>query len=72
VSLQEKSIQCSDCGAAFMLSTSEQKFFDSEGFNKEPKRCPSCRAKRKMERYGDGDYSYKSRYWRQDVPEICA
>jgi hypothetical protein len=65
VSLQEKSIQCSDCGAVFTLSTSKQEIFASEGFSKEPKRCPSCRAKRKMERYGDGDYSYRSRFWRQ-------
>ena len=64
MSFQDKSIQCSDCGATFTFSAEDQEFFQSKGYTKEPKRCPSCRAKKKMERYGDGDHNYRSRSWR--------
>jgi hypothetical protein len=65
MSFQDKSIQCSDCGATFVFSAEEQEFFQSRGFTNEPKRCPSCHAATKIKRYGDGDYSYKSRSWQQ-------
>jgi hypothetical protein len=62
---QDKYLQCSDCGATFAFSAEEQEFFRSRGFTNEPKRCPSCYAARKTKRYGDGDYSYRSRSWQQ-------
>ncbi|UCC91132.1 MAG: zinc-ribbon domain containing protein, partial [Dehalococcoidia bacterium] len=37
---QDKSIQCSDCGATFTFSVEEQEFFVSKGYTNEPKRCP--------------------------------
>ena len=43
MSFQEKSLQCSDCGATFTFSAEEQEFFQSRGYTNEPKRCPSCR-----------------------------
>jgi hypothetical protein len=61
---QNKSLRCSDCGDTFTFSAEEQELFASRGYTNEPKRCSLCRAARKVERYGDGDYSYKSRYWR--------
>jgi hypothetical protein len=64
MSFQDKPIHCSDCQTAFTFNAGEQEFFASKGFTDEPKRCPSCRTKRKMERHGDGDYSYRSRAWR--------
>jgi hypothetical protein len=64
MSFQDKSIQCSDCGTSFTFSTEQQEFFASKGYTNDPKRCSWCRAARKMERYGDGDYSYRSRSWR--------
>ena len=67
MSFQEKSLQCSYCGATFIFSTEEQEFFQSRGYTNEPKRCPSCRQARKSERYGD---SYGSR--RQMFPATCA
>jgi len=63
---QDKSIQCSDCGATFTFSTEEQEFFQSKGYTNDPKRCPSCREARKSERYGNRSYS------RQMFPAICA
>ena len=65
MSFQAKSIQCSDCRATFTFSAEEQELFRSRGFTNEPKRCPSCHAARKTKRYGDGEYSYRSRSWQQ-------
>jgi len=74
MSFQEKSIQCSDCGASFTFTTGEQEFFASKGFTNEPKRCPSCRQVRKTERNGNGsrngNYGYRTQ--RQLFPATCA
>ena len=67
---QEKSLQCSDCGATFTFTAGEQEFFASKGYTNEPKRCPSCRQARKSERYGDGGYGYRAQ--RQMFPAVCA
>jgi CxxC-x17-CxxC domain-containing protein len=66
---EDKSLQCSDCGATFTFSAEEQEFFQAKGYTNEPKRCPSCRAARKSERYGSG---YESRSPRQMFPAVCA
>ncbi|MDZ4231115.1 MAG: zinc-ribbon domain containing protein [Dehalococcoidales bacterium] len=78
MSFQDKSLQCSDCGATFTFSAEEQDFFHSKGYTNEPKRCPECRQARKTERngsssYGSGNYgssNYSSR--RQMFPAVCA
>jgi CxxC-x17-CxxC domain-containing protein len=70
VSYQDKSLQCSDCGATFTFSAEEQEFFASKGYTNEPKRCPSCRETRKSARYGSGGPSSRSR--RQMFPAVCA
>ena len=59
MSFQDKSIQCSDCGATFTHSAEDQEFFQSKGYTNEPKRCPSCRQARKSERFGNNDYGYQ-------------
>jgi len=61
MSFQDKSIHCSDCGTAFTFSAGEQEFFRTKGFTEEPKRCPSCRAKRKSQNQSSSDY--RSRSW---------
>ena len=63
MSFQDKSIQCSDCGVTFTFSAEDQEFFKSKGYTNEPKRCPSCRQKRKSEQ-GGGQ--------RQMFPTTCA
>ncbi len=70
MSFEDKSLQCSECGATFTFSAGEQEFFESKGYTNEPKRCPSCRQARKSERYGDGGYGYRSQ--RQMFPAVCA
>ena len=57
---QERSIRCSDCGTTFAFTAGEQEFYASKGFTNEPKRCVGCRATRKTQRAGDGDYAYRS------------
>lgn len=66
---EDKSIQCSDCGATFSFTAEEQEFFQSKGYTNEPKRCPSCRQARKTERYGDSGSGYRTR---QMFPVKCA
>jgi CxxC-x17-CxxC domain-containing protein len=59
MSYQDKSIQCSDCGATFTFSADEQEQFASRGYTNEPKRCPTCRQTRKAQQNGGGrSYGY--------------
>ena len=70
MSFQDKSLQCSDCGAAFTFSADEQELFASRGYTNEPKRCLTCRQARKTERYGNSGYGYRPQ--RQMFPAVCA
>ena len=70
MSFQDKSIQCSDCGATFTFTAGEQDFFQSKGYTNEPRRCPSCRQTRKTERNGNNSSGYGQR--RQMFPVKCA
>ncbi len=70
MSFEDKTLECSDCGASFTFSAEEQEFFASKGYTNEPKRCPACRQSRKTERYGNNSYGYKPR--RQMFPAVCA
>ena len=67
MNFQDKSIQCSDCGAAFTFSADDQEFFRSKGYTNEPKRCPECRRARKSARNGDNGYGSP----RQMFPTTC-
>ncbi len=68
---EDKSLQCSDCGATFTFSAQEQEFFQSKGYTNEPKRCPTCRQARKAQRYGN-DSAGGGRPQRQMFPAVCA
>ncbi len=68
MSFEDKSLQCSDCGATFTFSVEEQELFQSRGYVNEPKRCPSCRQARKSERFGSSSYGSR----RQMFPATCA
>ncbi|MFC1952103.1 CxxC-x17-CxxC domain-containing protein [Chloroflexota bacterium] len=68
MSFQDKSLECSDCGATFTHSVEDQEFYQSKGYTNEPKRCPDCRQKRKSERYGSSSYGAP----RQMFPVTCA
>ena len=68
MAIEDKELQCADCGANFTFTAREQEFFKSKGYTNEPKRCPSCREARKTQRYGTG----YSRSQRQMFPATCA
>ena len=74
MSFQEKSLQCSDCGASFTFTVQEQERFASRGLTNESKRCSWCRAARKIELNkivkGSGSYGYNPQ--RQFFPATCA
>ena len=61
MSFQDRSIQCSDCGATFTFSAEEQEVFQSIAYTNDPKRCLSCREARKSERYGNTSYGRNTR-----------
>jgi CxxC-x17-CxxC domain-containing protein len=44
--IEDKTIDCEDCGDQFVFSANEQEFFAKKGFQN-PKRCKPCRNKRK-------------------------
>lgn len=50
----DKVLTCADCSSEFVFTASEQEFFAQRQFS-EPRRCPSCRAARKLSRGGSGD-----------------
>ena len=52
MSFEDKSLQCSDCGATFNFTAGEQEFYASKGFTNEPKRCPQCRRAKKQQQTG--------------------
>ncbi len=66
--LENKTLNCADCGANFTFSVEDQEFFQSKGYTNEPKRCPSSHQARKSERTGSGSYGSP----RQMFPATCA
>ena len=55
-------IVCKDCNVEFPYTESEQKFFESKGFNA-PVRCKDCRikAKQRKEQNGGGGFNRDDR-----------
>jgi CxxC-x17-CxxC domain-containing protein len=64
----DKTLTCVECGASFVFTAEEQKFYEAKGYTNEPKRCPACREARRAGR-NDSD-SYRS--GRKMYPAICA
>jgi CxxC-x17-CxxC domain-containing protein len=55
----DKILACADCNQEFVFTASEQAFFAERQFS-EPRRCPSCRAARKLSRGSGGGGGYSS------------
>ena len=74
MALQDKSLQCADCGASFSFTAEEQEFFAKKGYTNEPKRCPTCRDARRGQRsgFGGGGGGGGARANRQMYPAVCA
>ena len=64
MALADKTLVCRDCGQEFIFSVGEQEFYRSRGLERDPSRCPECRAAR---RRGRGYGSPREMY-----PAICA
>ena len=47
--MEDKTIECADCGKPFTFSAGEQQFYQERGMS-EPKRCKPCREARKAQR----------------------
>jgi CxxC-x17-CxxC domain-containing protein len=70
----DKTLNCRDCGQAFIFTTGEQEFFASRGFTNEPSRCPECRAERKRTQSSSGG-GYGGGYERREremFPATCS
>ena len=50
----DKTLICSDCNNEFIFTGGEQAFYAERGFENEPKRCKSCRDRKKTSRSGGG------------------
>ena len=51
---QDRTLQCVECGSDFIFSADDQEFHASKGFENDPKRCTTCRLRRREERGGGG------------------
>ena len=69
MSFVDKSLKCSDCGADFTFTATEQDFFAEKGYTNEPKRCPVCRSARKAQ---NGTSSGFGGSRRQMYPATCS
>jgi CxxC-x17-CxxC domain-containing protein len=71
----DRTLTCADCSTEFIFTASEQEFYAEREFS-EPRRCPSCRAARKLSRGASGDPvrsgDYSSGGARQMYSATCA
>jgi CxxC-x17-CxxC domain-containing protein len=51
---EDKVINCQDCNQEFVFTAGEQAFYDQKGFSAPPKRCKTCRDRRKTAPDGGG------------------
>ena len=79
MSLQDKTLSCSDCDNTFTFTVAEQEQFQAKGYTNEPKRCPDCRQARKANQasqnnnsgnsFGNNNYATPRR---QMFPAVCS
>ena len=50
----DRILKCVDCGADFVFTAGEQRFFYDKNFRNEPRRCKSCKNKRSTRGGGGG------------------
>lgn len=67
--MNNKTLICRDCGEEFVFSSSEQSFFNKKGYS-EPKRCKSCRKKRKLKKEEDRFNSFLTDFAVTDVKDL--
>jgi CxxC-x17-CxxC domain-containing protein len=62
VNFTDRTMTCADCGASFTFSAADQAYHQERGFTNEPRRCPTCRAAKRVERGGSSGYGGGSSY----------
>lgn len=67
--MQDKVINCRDCGTQFTFTVGEQEFYAQKGYTNDPQRCPSCRSARKA---ATGGSATGARPQRELFPAQCA
>lgn len=50
----DQTLKCADCGSDFSFTAEEQAFFQEKGYTNPPKRCATCRQKRRNQGGGRG------------------
>ena len=69
---QDITLTCVDCGQPFTFSADDQAYHAQKGYTNQPKRCPSCRQARRMERDSRG-FGYGGGRWQREMfPVVCA
>ncbi len=73
---EDKTIICADCGQEFIHSAEDQARYAERGFTNEPKRCRTCRDKRKNQggggRSSGGGGGGGFRPARESYEAVCA
>jgi CxxC-x17-CxxC domain-containing protein len=54
MAFQDTTLTCVECGKPFTFTADEQQFHAEKGYTNQPKRCPTCRESRRMERRSTG------------------
>ncbi|HSW47103.1 MAG TPA: CxxC-x17-CxxC domain-containing protein [Phycisphaerae bacterium] len=72
MSFEDKTIVCVDCAADFIHSAADQARYAERGFTNEPKRCRTCRDKRKSEGGGRGGSAGGAHPPRESFEAVCA
>jgi len=57
--LEDQELQCVECGVSFIFSAEDQEFYQQKRYSS-PKRCPVCRANRKMNDNRGGGGGFRS------------
>jgi CxxC-x17-CxxC domain-containing protein len=50
--MTDKTLNCSECAAAFVFTEAEQEFYETRNLTNLPKRCPNCRVLSRLKRDG--------------------
>ena len=68
--MEDKILNCKDCGNEFVFTAREQQFFADKGFSNQPQRCRDCRQARRAQ-HGDRIAAARP-HARQNFDAVCA
>ena len=71
MSYEDRTLNCQECGQPFTFSAEDQAYHADKGYTNEPKRCISCRQRRRNET-SNGGYGGNDRGPREMHSVVCA